>query len=240
MVEDGKPTAKEMIEKEFKDLNIIYYATGENVGRCAVGNKALELATGKYLNFLDDDDVFYPDHVETLVGELENSKEKVAYTTAFETPIEIYSKDPYKYKVLKQEVVYSTKFSLLKILYSNITPIQAVMFEKEVYEECGGFDLRLDALEDWELWIRFALKYPFKYVKRTTSIYRVPAKKDDSLKRQEFLTKYLELVREEYKNTVVSVKGKEIPEFCQYCIQVNSNPRNEKFKRILRFLKILK
>lgn len=240
VVEDGKPTAKEMIEKEFKDLNIIYYATGENVGRCAVGNKALELATGKYLNFLDDDDVFYPDHVETLVGELENSKEKVAYTTAFETPIEIYSKDPYKYKVLKQEVVYSTKFSLLKILYSNITPIQAVMFEKEVCEECGGFDLRLDALEDWELWIRFALKYPFKYVKRTTSIYRVPAKKDDSLKRQEFLTKYLELVREEYKNTVVSVKGKEIPEFCQYCIQVNSNPRNEKFKRILRFLKILK
>ena len=114
------------------------------------------------------------------------------------------------------------------------------MFEKEVYEECGGFDLRLDALEDWELWIRFALKYPFKYVKRTTSIYRVPAKKDDSLKRQEFLTKYLELVREEYKNTVVSVKGKEISEFCQYCIQVNSNPRNEKFKRILRFLKILK
>ena len=240
VVEDGKDTASKMLKEEFSDLNIKYHATINNVGRCQVGNKALELASGKYLNFLDDDDLFYPDHVETLVGELENSKAKVAYTTAFETPIIVHSKDPYQYSVLSEKVVYSTNFNILKLLYANITPIQAVMFDRDVYQKCGGFDLKLDALEDWELWLRYALNFPFKYIKRTTSLYRVPAKKDDSLKRAEFLTKYLEIVRNEYKNTIVAIKGKDVPNFCQYFLEVNINPRNEKIKKILRLFKILK
>ena len=59
-----------MIKTEFSDLNIIYKATGEKQGRCKVGNLGMELAHGKYLNFLDDDDLLFADHVETLVQAL--------------------------------------------------------------------------------------------------------------------------------------------------------------------------
>ena len=46
---------------------IRYRATGERVGRARAGNLALADARGEWLNFLDDDDVLFADHVEVLV-----------------------------------------------------------------------------------------------------------------------------------------------------------------------------
>ena len=237
VVEDGKDVSKKMLETEFKDLNIKYFATGKKVGRCKAGNKALSMTTGKYLNFLDDDDLFYDDHVEVLVGELESSKEKVAYATSFETPIIVSSKSPYDYKILSVHNGITTDFNYLKIMYNNITPIQCVMFDREVYEKCGGFDEELDALEDWDLWIRYSLKYPFKYVRRTTSIYRVPGVVNDIKNRGEFLNSYLEKVREKHKNEKIDATMEDIENFNSYLIYLNTKPyvaRIEKIKKIFK------
>ena len=237
VVEDGKMESKKMIDDEFNDLNIKYYSFGKNVGRCKAGNKALSMATGKYLNFLDDDDLFYNDHVEVLVGELENSDEKVAYTTAFETPIIVESKKPYKYKILSEYINVSNDFNLLKLFYCNITPIQSVMFDRCVYEKCGGFDVELDALEDWDLWIRYALEFPFKYVMRTTSIYRVPGDKNLALERGKVLTSYLEKVRNKHCKATIKTNMSEIENFVGYITFLNNTPfraRIDKIKKILR------
>lgn len=110
VVEDGKNLSEKMIREEFADLNLIYQASGEKVGRSKAGNIAMKLAHGKYLNLLDDDDLFYADHVEVLVASLEEKSEKAAYAFGFETPIEIISKSPYRYKVLDYLGVHKQKF----------------------------------------------------------------------------------------------------------------------------------
>lgn len=237
IVEDGTSKSKEMIDKEFSDLNIKYYCFEKHVGRCVAGNKALELASGKYLNFLDDDDLFYNDHVEVLVGELENSSNMVAYATSFETPIVVSSRTPYVYKELDEYVLLSVEYNILKLLYSNITPIQCVMFNREVYEKCGGFDVKLDALEDWDLWIRYALKYPFKFVKKTTSIYRVPGIREDVDKRTEFLTSYLDIVRSKYKNEKVDADMNDVIDFYQHIANLSSNPTAVRLAKIKKIIK---
>lgn len=237
VVEDGSNLAEKMIEKEFKDLNIRYYSFNKKVGRCKAGNKALSMASGKYLNFLDDDDVFYEDHVEVLVSELENSDNEIAYSSSFETPIIVYSKEPYKYKLLNEYVLLSEEFNILKLLYANITPIQCVMFSKKVYEKCGGFDEELDALEDWDLWIRYGLESPFKFVKKTTSIYRVPGDVNEISKRSEFLNSYLEIVREKHKNSIFEINMQDVIKFYEFLNIRNVNQtamRIEKLKKILK------
>ena len=113
IVEDGENVSEKMIKKEFSDLNIIYKSTHNKVGRSKVGNIGMELATGKYLNFLDDDDLFYPDHVEVLIKELENNNEDIVYSTAFETTIEVLSKEPYKYKIHDKHIEHHGEFSKL-------------------------------------------------------------------------------------------------------------------------------
>ena len=79
VVEDGESTYYDMIKKEFPELNIRYQATGKKRGRSVAGNLGLSLAQGEYLNFLDDDDVFFADHLECLVNAIEKTKGIAAY-----------------------------------------------------------------------------------------------------------------------------------------------------------------
>ena len=205
IVEDGKNVSEKMIKEEFKDLNILYKATGEHVGRSKVGNIAMGLAHGEYLNFLDDDDLFYYNHVETLVREAVNNDYDMVYDTAFETAISVESKDPYIYDIAYIAVVHSGLFSRMRLYTSNVFPIQTVMFKKKVFEECGGFDENMDALEDWDLWIKYSLKYDYHYVRTTTSVYRTPVNPDLSKERQKFIDSYLYYMMDKHINSKIQV-----------------------------------
>lgn len=57
----------------------------------------------------------------------------------------------------------------------NFIPIQAILFKRCLYEQRGGFDVELDQLEDWNLWLRFGFGNRFSYVPKTTSLFRSPA-----------------------------------------------------------------
>ena len=63
-IEDGPPNSATIVEAFRDRLAVRYRATGDKVGRARAGNLALADARGEWLNFLDDDDVFFADHVE--------------------------------------------------------------------------------------------------------------------------------------------------------------------------------
>ena len=174
VVEDGPADSETMIRTEFADLNVNYIALGENQGRCAAGNVGLANAKGKYLNFLDDDDVLYPRHVETLAGFLEREQASAAYAGAFETRVDVLSKKPYSYRVREVQSVCTQDYTEEEMLDTNFIPIQCLMFRKELFEEMGGFDTKVETFEDWDLWARYSLKVPFLRVDKTTSAFRTP------------------------------------------------------------------
>lgn len=218
VVEDGKNISQPMIEKEFKDLNLVYHATGKKVGRCMAGNIGLEKAHGKYLNFLDDDDLFYADHVETLVKALEKNPEyKIAYALGYESKIEVKSREPeYIYKEHAKQLAHNKPFSRITLLTCNAFPIQTVMFAKEIYLKYGGFDLELDSLEDWELWTRYALENPFLFVPKVTSLYRVPYQVEEYSKRQEEIDYYYQLARNKIFARKIVIKPEELLDEVKY------------------------
>lgn len=219
VVEDGPNTAGTMIENEFADLNIKYFSTGKNVGRSKAGNLAMEAASGKYLNFLDDDDLFFADHVEVLVNELTNSENRAAYALAFETPIIIESKSPYKYQVMDYDEIHKQAFDKVMLCHHNYIPIQCIMFEKSLFEEYGGLDETLDALEDWDLWVRYSLHTDFGFVDKTTSIYRVPHNRKINAERQKALDEALVRVREKHKGYEQTISVNEIAKFYDAALQ---------------------
>lgn len=210
VVEDGVPTAGRMIQRDFSDMNIRYHATGEKVGRSKAGNIAMTMAKGRYLNFLDDDDLFYADHIEVLVRTLEKTTTRAAYAFAFETPIKVISKDPYKYEIDFYFGVYKEVFSKIALCHHNYIPIQCIMFEKTLFEECGGLDESLDALEDWDMWIRYSLHTDFTCIKKTTSIYRVPKDRTISKVRQKALDDALSVVRNKEKSYIQQLSAYDV------------------------------
>ena len=172
LVEDGSAHARG-IAAEFPALDIVYVPLERNVGRSAAGNVALARATGEYCDFLDEDDELYADHVEQLVGALLRSGRPAAYAAAFEVPSRIES------DVVVEEgeptVVYRGPLNRLQMFRYNQLPIQSVMFARSLFIEHGGFDVELDTLEDWNLWLRYlGASGGFAFVDKTTSRYRVP------------------------------------------------------------------
>jgi len=205
VVEDGESNSQSMIESEFADINVRYYATGIKKGRSVAGNLGLEKAKGAYINFLDDDDLFYADHIEILISVLCKTEKKAAYAFAFETPVEVYSEDPYHYKIVSYNKRYQQQFDKIKLCHHNYIPIQCIMFARELYEKLGGFDITLDYLEDWDLWVRYMQGTDFECVPKTTSLYKVPANTQKQKKRQKQLDEALKIVRRKHESYYIRV-----------------------------------
>lgn len=218
IVEDGENTAQEMIEAEFSDLNICYTCVGVHKGRTFVGNLALSMANGEYLNFLDDDDELFPQHVEKLVEVLEKSREKAAYAVAYES-IVIYNEKQKCYNERNRKIRYRQPFNRAYLTFNNYIPIQSIMFARELYEELKGFDEQLDFLEDWDLWVRYSTATDFIYLDEVTSLYRVPYRKN------------------ERKENMYHAYNEVIKKFEQYNVQVNYYQMNRELEYVLEIIK---
>jgi len=48
----------------------------------------------------------------------------------------------------------------------------SMVVKREVYEQLGGFDRRLDCSEDWEMWLRIANRYPVGFCAEAMAQYR--------------------------------------------------------------------
>ena len=60
------------IVKSFGDPRIVFINRQHNRGKAFSLNEAIATAKGKYIAYLDDDDIYYPHHIETLVNAVEN------------------------------------------------------------------------------------------------------------------------------------------------------------------------
>ncbi len=175
VVEDGQNTAQAIID-QYKPLgNIQYHSTGINKGRSVAGNLAMSKATGEYLCFLDDDDLVYADHVESMMAELQRGKYDMLHVPAFCVPTDTQSTDPYRYTELDYEVRHDYPADKEELLNNNLFPIQSVLFKKQLFDTLGGFDETIDYLEDWALWLKYVQDSNIGYLDKVTSLYRVPS-----------------------------------------------------------------
>lgn len=159
--------AGENVEPLVKSIapNAVYIYHEKNKGLAGTRNTGIRHARGKYIAYLDDDDLFYPEHVETLVSFLESSNYKVAYTDANRAH---QIKKGNHYFVEKRDRPYSFDFDYDKILVANFIPVLCVMHEKSCFDTVGAFDESLKRHEDWELWLRMSRKFRFAHIPQVT------------------------------------------------------------------------
>ena len=175
IVNDGGPSIEAMVRELNLEFPIQIREFKHNRGRSIGGNTGMDLAKGKYLCFLDDDDIFYPHHISTLVSKLESANYKVAYSDAVRATQVPRSYNPGTYKTCDSALVYSEDFDLGKLLCEdgNYLPILCVMFEKACLESGIKFDGQMDVLEDWDFWIQLAQEFEFLHIPEITAEYRV-------------------------------------------------------------------
>jgi GT2 family glycosyltransferase len=212
VVEDGEPASRAIVDAFRDRLDIRYEATGGSGGRSRAGNRALALATGEWLNFLDDDDVLFADHVEVLVGAALAAGAKGAYGLAWETKTLVRDRARADYQETMHATVHRQPFDRLTLWHHNYLPIQAVLFHRSLYERHGGFAEDMDQLEDWNLWTRYTLEDDFVLVEKTTSKYRVPAETRGAAERQALLDRAYADALERQRRLLVTASPRHISE----------------------------
>lgn len=170
VVNDGGTDAVEETLAEFSSSKIKYIKLSHNRGLGAARNIGIESSSGRYITYLDDDDIYYPYHLETLVAVAREQDLDIVYSDVLQVrghiENDIFSRDC----VLR---TFSWDFDRDQLVNGNRLPVLCVMHKRSLLEHTGLFDKESPGLEDWDLWLRLATKVSFYHVKVVTTEYRV-------------------------------------------------------------------
>ncbi|HDR05497.1 MAG TPA: glycosyltransferase [Candidatus Marinimicrobia bacterium] len=157
--DDGTKEAEKVVQRS-NDSRIKYTEVPLNSGPAISRNAALKLAHGEYCAFLDDDDIFYTEHLLTALRHIDE-KTPVVYTDATRVT---WLKEDGKYRQIDKRIPYSFDYDRNVLLTGNMSPINCFVFERKLAEAINYFDENLFALEDWDFWIRLSAQSDFKHI----------------------------------------------------------------------------
>ena len=168
VVNDGGEDVSAVIDAWRDRVDIIHEHLDPGRGRCAAANRGIELATGEWLAFLDDDDVWLPDGVARLVAEL-GAGEGVVYGRVGATA---YT-DGDDGESGKRFQTFGRPFDADALMFENFIPIIGCLLPLNLVREAGGFDEDLECFEDWDLFLKLSPLATFTYVDAEVAEYRI-------------------------------------------------------------------
>ena len=140
----------------------------ENGGLSAARNRGIEHSSGEFLAFIDADDLWTPEKLQSQLEALRRRPDAgIAYSwTAFvdDDGRFLFAKEPLQF----EGDVYA---DLLRECF--IASGSNVMIRRRCVDSIGPFDVNLRSAEDWEYWLRVAAHWPFVVVPRYQVLYRL-------------------------------------------------------------------
>ncbi len=142
----------------YKALEIIVIEDAKGRGPAWTRNQGVAKAKGRYIAFLDSDDLWDRRKLQKQIEFLRDNPEfKICYTN------ERWIRDGEHLNQMKKHQKYHG-WIFEKCLPLCIISASSILMEREVFYDLGGFDESLPVCEDYDLWLRMALKYPIAFL----------------------------------------------------------------------------
>jgi glycosyltransferase involved in cell wall biosynthesis len=146
----------------------VCYVRQENRGLSAARNAGIRLAAGEYVGLLDADDLYEPQFLRILVGELERNPEAMAIHCGYRFVDDRNQPLP---QVEARDVAPHQLFGALAD--GNFLVPESMLVRRRCYDEVGAFDVTLKAIEDLDMWLRIARRYKVLGSTRILTRHRV-------------------------------------------------------------------
>lgn len=135
---------------------------GRALSRPEAANAGLDAATGDYLCFLDDDDWFHPQHLQSLFSLLfAHPHIRVAYSGVL-----LVHADGRPYARLNRP------FDRAALFRGNYIQMGAALFSRSLVEDGARFDESLLNYQDWDFWLQLAQRTDFLHSGEVTLSWR--------------------------------------------------------------------
>jgi LmbE family N-acetylglucosaminyl deacetylase/glycosyltransferase involved in cell wall biosynthesis len=135
-------------------------------GRSEAMNAGVRAAASPYIAFLDDDDLFYPEHLPVLARAAEGSPRTAWYSDAVSAFLRVGPSGGLETE--KRLRLFGDDFDSERLLIDNYIPLPTLLVRRDDYLAVGGFDPEFDLFEDWDFLIRLSRRGPFVHIPRIT------------------------------------------------------------------------
>jgi len=173
VVEDGTDDGTSLIVKEFAKTvcqEVIYYKNSVNKGLSATRNIAASKSIGSWLAFVDSDDIWHPDHLQSLIDTAHANPTCDFIHSGFSLFYEDYNQPFYE-----QKLSYKELNSFPISLYTGEYRIQpsSIMVTQKLYVTINGFDENYRSVEDINFYFKSSEKgFKFAFSGKNTCYYR--------------------------------------------------------------------
>lgn len=169
VVDDGSTDDTAQVVAAFHGS--VHYIHKENGGQSSARNVGIKHARGRYIAFLDADDLWMPNKLSLQMAQLRTNGRMWVYcdATAF---------DGQSGRMLYRfgRVAPQHKGDVLALLFlQGFIPPSSPVVQRSVFDEVGYFDEHpvMRFAEDWDMWLRIAARYPVDLVPQSLVAFRV-------------------------------------------------------------------
>lgn len=152
-------------KKYFPKIQFIYHVAKHDA-RAHSLNMGKDVASGRYIAFLDDDDKVYPAHYKKLITALQNSQFAWAYSDIVRADFNADN------QLISRTFPFERPhYSFAHHLIGNYIPIHAFVIDTERATDLEKVNEQLSKLEDYDFLLRLAFKHQPLYLKGATAEY---------------------------------------------------------------------
>ena len=176
VIDDGSTDDGVDIVKNIQDDRISLFCQ-ENMGVSKARNNGVKKSKSNFITFLDADDEWTDNHLESLLRLRRKFPQAGAYTTTYIKKKKNKKIGKWNYKYIPPAPWEGILSNYFKSEIGGDHPMATgvVGIPKKIYLEFGGFDEKATLGEDLDLWARIALKYPIAFSWNIGTIYHIDA-----------------------------------------------------------------